>query len=188
MNTPPENPETSGRLSNRSAFYPLRRLARRLLSGRILRRGLFASACLLTLVALFYTEENWRGKQAWEKCRRDLQAKGGQLLVARAGPINPSRILLEADTTPTTEDIRRLFPDNVALPGPSRLRVDASGSNSFKVFLTPAGVVATDYLASTEPLDIDLNVIRKGLGRPYARMEGDYQQPFTMPIPNFVVI
>src|SRR5438309_1407385 len=79
MNTPPENPVTSGGLSSRSAFHPLRRFARRLFSGRILRRGIFALACLCTFVALLYTEENWRGKQAWEKCRRDLQAKGAKL-------------------------------------------------------------------------------------------------------------
>jgi hypothetical protein len=31
---------------------------------------------LITLVALFYTEENVRGKRAWEKCKRDLEAQG----------------------------------------------------------------------------------------------------------------
>ena len=28
------------------------------------------------LVALFYAEEDWRGKRAWEKCKHELEAKG----------------------------------------------------------------------------------------------------------------
>ena len=27
-------------------------------------------------IALFYVEENWRGKRAWENCKRQLEAKG----------------------------------------------------------------------------------------------------------------
>jgi len=49
---------------------------RRLLSGRMLRHGLFVAACLATLIALFYAVENWRGRRAWEKCRRELEARG----------------------------------------------------------------------------------------------------------------
>jgi hypothetical protein len=37
---------------------------------------LLGLAALITLVALFYTEENVRGKRAWEKCKRDLEAQG----------------------------------------------------------------------------------------------------------------
>ena len=43
---------------------------------RNLRRALFALACLATLIALFYAEENWRGKHAWEKYKREQEAKG----------------------------------------------------------------------------------------------------------------
>ncbi len=32
--------------------------------------------CLAAVVVLFYTEENWRGKHAWEKYRREREAKG----------------------------------------------------------------------------------------------------------------
>ena len=41
-----------------------------------MRRWLFVLACLATLIGLFYAVENWRGKRAWEKCRRELEAKG----------------------------------------------------------------------------------------------------------------
>ena len=33
-------------------------------------------AGLVVLVALFYAEEDWRGKRAWENFKRELQAKG----------------------------------------------------------------------------------------------------------------
>ena len=37
---------------------------------RNFRRFLFGLACFVTLLALFYAEENWRGQRAWEKYRR----------------------------------------------------------------------------------------------------------------------
>lgn len=40
------------------------------------RRLLFGLACLVTLVALVYAVENWRGKRAWENYRREWEAKG----------------------------------------------------------------------------------------------------------------
>ncbi len=43
---------------------------------RILRRVLVTLAVLATLIAIFYTEEDWRGKRAWENCRRKLEAQG----------------------------------------------------------------------------------------------------------------
>ncbi|MCX6926378.1 MAG: hypothetical protein NT154_24700 [Verrucomicrobia bacterium] len=41
-----------------------------------MRRWLFGLACFATLAGLFYAVENWRGKRAWERCRRELEAKG----------------------------------------------------------------------------------------------------------------
>jgi hypothetical protein len=46
---------------------------------RILRRWLVGLAVCLTLIGLFYTEENWRGKRAWDNCKRALQAQGVSL-------------------------------------------------------------------------------------------------------------
>lgn len=37
---------------------------------------LFAFVCLITLVALFYAEEDWRGKHDWEQFKRKQEAKG----------------------------------------------------------------------------------------------------------------
>jgi hypothetical protein len=45
---------------------------------RNFKRFLFGIACLLTLIALFYAEENWRAKHAWDKFKREWEAKGVQ--------------------------------------------------------------------------------------------------------------
>ena len=46
---------------------------------RILRRILIALAVLATLIALLYTEEDWRGKHDWEAYKHQLEAKGEKL-------------------------------------------------------------------------------------------------------------
>jgi hypothetical protein len=43
-------------------------------------------AAAVTLIGLFYTEENWRGKTAWENCKRALGAKGIDLTWADSIP------------------------------------------------------------------------------------------------------
>ena len=54
----------------------LRRFLKWLFCLRVMSRWLFVLACLATLTGLFYAVENWRGKRAWEKCRREQEAKG----------------------------------------------------------------------------------------------------------------
>jgi hypothetical protein len=43
---------------------------------RHFKRFLFGLACFVTLIALFYVEEDWRGKHDWEKFKREQEAKG----------------------------------------------------------------------------------------------------------------
>jgi len=43
---------------------------------RNFKRLLFGSACLATLIALFYAEEDWRGWHAWNKFKHEWEAKG----------------------------------------------------------------------------------------------------------------
>lgn len=43
---------------------------------RNLRKFLFGCACLLTLVALLYAEEDWRAKHDWESFQHEWEAKG----------------------------------------------------------------------------------------------------------------
>jgi hypothetical protein len=46
---------------------------------RILRRLLLALAILATLIAIFYAEEDWRGKRAWDNYQREAAARGERL-------------------------------------------------------------------------------------------------------------
>ncbi len=112
-----------------------------------------------------------------------------ELFVARAvDQIKPSQIAVEAEKLPTAERIRELFPDNKELPGRVGLRVEASESNSFRVWLRPPPLAAADYLTFTDQAASDFELIRSALKRPHARMDSDYQHPFAMPIPNFVTV
>src|SRR5713101_5527566 len=43
------------------------------------RRTLIVVAWTATIIALFYGEENWRGRRAWNKYRHELEARGEQL-------------------------------------------------------------------------------------------------------------
>ena len=46
---------------------------------RLLRWGLIGMAGLVTLAAMLVTEENWRGKHAWETYKRAAEARGERL-------------------------------------------------------------------------------------------------------------
>jgi hypothetical protein len=52
------------------------RPGRHLLTWPRLRRGLIVLVWLLTLIALFYAEEDWRGRHAWGNYAQQLQARG----------------------------------------------------------------------------------------------------------------
>lgn len=69
MNTPPELPESS----------LLLRFLRWLFSWRIVRRALLTLVALITLLVLVVTEENYRGKRAWQRYKSEQVALGEQL-------------------------------------------------------------------------------------------------------------
>lgn len=52
------------------------RFGPRLFTWPRVRRGLLVLVWLVTLVALFYAEEDWRGRHAWGKYAQQLQARG----------------------------------------------------------------------------------------------------------------
>jgi hypothetical protein len=64
----------------------LLRCCRWLFNWRTIRRVLIGLAVLFTLLALLWTEENWRGKHAWESYQRELEAKGEKLDLASFVP------------------------------------------------------------------------------------------------------
>jgi hypothetical protein len=269
------------------------------------RRVLVSAAALITLLAVFYTVENWRGKRAWDNCRRELEAKGEvldwaayipapvpddqnifkapkmqewfvrknlhslvssasnssntrqpftlpagaakALLVAEVrmvapgatdlqstnavlrfddpgapahaakllndaiGPcaigawscillrqpldqFKPIQLILQADTVPTLKELTAFFPripltnSAVAYSDVVYWTVDPVASNHFRVSLKNAVYGAADYVAWTEPLTADFDVLRKALERPFAQLGGEYERPYLSRIPDFVRI
>ncbi|MBW8864331.1 MAG: hypothetical protein JF609_05290, partial [Verrucomicrobia bacterium] len=61
---------------------------KRKLRWRLLRWGLIVLAMLVTLVAVLITEENWRGKHAWENYKHDAEARGDSFVWADFAPTN----------------------------------------------------------------------------------------------------
>jgi hypothetical protein len=53
---------------------------------RNLCRTLFGLACLVTLIALIYAEEDWRGWHAWQKFKHEWEAKGEHFAFASVVP------------------------------------------------------------------------------------------------------
>jgi hypothetical protein len=59
-----------------TAFVGLWAFTRCFFCWRNFKRFLFGLACFVTLIALFYAEEDWRGWHAWQKFKREWEAKG----------------------------------------------------------------------------------------------------------------
>ena len=106
--------------------------------------------------------------------------------------IKPARLVIEAEAAPSVGALKALFTRSparqapLAVPGGNYLQVRAAGSNLFRVWLPRSVYSATDYLAYTQPTEADFDVMRQGLQRPFARIDGNYQRPYERPIPNFV--
>ena len=64
------------RLSLAWLFIRSRGLLRWLFSWRMIRRYLYGLAGFALILALFYAEEDWRGKRDWEQYKRAAEAKG----------------------------------------------------------------------------------------------------------------
>src|SRR5258708_32834866 len=59
-----------------SKFPTYSRLLHWLVSWRTFGRALVGLGALVTVIALFYGEENWRGRRAWNQYRHELEARG----------------------------------------------------------------------------------------------------------------
>ncbi len=65
----------------------------------LLRRRLFVLACLVSLIALFYAVENWRGRSAWNQFRHEWESRGVgfELEQIVPPPIPPEENMYEAE-------------------------------------------------------------------------------------------
>jgi hypothetical protein len=112
-------------------------------------------------------------------------ARGNDTLTAQSINVNqvkPLHIFLEADKKPNVKELIAFFTDNNFGDGPLIFR--PAGTNSWHVLTTFCN--ASDYLKWSDQFGADFDLMREALKRPFARMDGDYQFPPTMPIPNFI--
>ncbi len=152
-------------------------------------RTIIVLGCFVLLVAIFYAEENWRGKRAWENCKSELEAKGEILdwdkLIPPPVPDDQNFFaapkMQECFVRPdwhhasfTNELTERLKNEKTGWFGDdSKIKTKAD---------------AKDYLAWSDQFQLDFNLIREALKRPYARMDGDYSDPFAKPDLDFITI
>jgi len=174
-----------------SVFFLVLSLIRptRPLASWILRRWFFCAAVLATVVALFYAEENWRGKRVWEKTKHDIEASGAVLNWDEfiPPPVPDDQNIFKAPKMEDwfVKDIHHKLNSNeltVLLRSPTNFPVWGSTNN----IQTEADARA--YLAWSDQLQPQFNLIRDALKRPYARMDGDYSQMMVLPFPNFVAV
>ena len=148
-------------------------------------RALVGLAGLATLFAIFYLEEDWRGKRAWENCKRELEAKGAVLDWNKfiPPPVPDDQNFFAAPKMQdwfTGRGMRDLS-TRLQSTNYNNLTTSVGGKN-----LITNAEVAKVYLAWSDQFAPDFNLIHEALKRPYARMDGDYSQPFEIPIPNFL--
>src|SRR5258706_6971568 len=79
MNDQPKSIWRQEILPDLAIFRWSRLFFRWLFSWRGVRRVLIVLAWTVTIIALFYGEEHWRGRRAWNKYRQELESRGEQL-------------------------------------------------------------------------------------------------------------
>jgi hypothetical protein len=143
------------------------------------RHILIVLAALATLVAIFYLEEDWRGKRAWETCKRQLEAKGLVLNWYEfiPPPVPDDQNIFKA---PQMEEWFVKNPDAAT----NELTVLVANTN--KVATITDKTAAENFLAWSDRFQPCFDLMREALKRPYARIDGDYTRPYEIPTVDFV--
>lgn len=121
-------------------------------------------------------------------------ALGFEISARPLGPTKPAHITVVSETVPYSTDVRDFFPKtplglNFKVNWGSEVQARLEGSNTFQVFLVPPPrVAAADYAAWSDQFEPVFDQIREATKRPYARMDGDYAEPYQIPIPNFITL
>jgi hypothetical protein len=116
-----------------------------------------------------------------------------QMFKLMAPPVStslPLRIVIASEAHLNETTVGKIIGNEAAawgLPEGCQLKAEPSTSNSFSVVLNKT-YSAPDFLAWSDQFQPQLADIRSALKRPYAGMPGDYQDPISMPIPNFIAL
>ncbi|MGH7993112.1 MAG: hypothetical protein ACREDQ_06325 [Limisphaerales bacterium] len=156
-------------------------------SWRIVRRILITLAVLATLTAIFYTEEDWRGKRAWEQCRQQLEAQGVVLdwNAYIPPPVPDAQNIFKA---PKMQEwfVKGVVKGNRTISfNHSTNELSGLSTNGLTTAVITNETVAANYLKWSGQFQPKFDQLREALKRPYARMDGDYSKPYEIPIANF---
>ena len=127
-------------------------------SWRNLRRLLFGVVCLITLIALFYAEENWRGKWAWENYQRASEARGEKLDFAAVVPPSVPDDQNFAMTPLWVEQISGTM-----------------GMEKAKLWYGESRVAALGHTNFVQPLNLPIELTGRDLVSPNLPISGDWR-------------
>ena len=123
------------------------------------------------------------------------QARGNltYTFVARElSEVRPMRVVVLAEYLPDLKALADFFPRELGPSFPRTKigwRAEVAGSNSFRIFPDRApAYAATDYLAWSEQFQPEFDTFREALKRPTLRLEGNYDRPDKIPIPNYFCV
>lgn len=138
--------------------------SRRFFTPKLLLGCLFVIACLVTLIAIFYTVENWRGNRAWQRYAREAEVQGDRF--DRAAIIPPT--VADAENFAMTPFLAPLFE---FLPGTQKWR-DTNRVNQIMEF-------PRIYTKANKPDFEDTEVRTNTWVLRFADVEGWYQAMST---------
>jgi hypothetical protein len=153
---------------------------------RAMRRIVFIIACLVTFVTMFYVEENWRGRRAWENYQAELAAQGERL-----GPMDYAVASVPAEQNFAMTPVLRAIT--------YRNRTDA---NLFAKFQSVRGVQdfwpmgtnavrkedVAQVLAAFQNVEAEMAELRAATKRPFAQFEKGNGNIFLEDAPNFIML
>jgi hypothetical protein len=178
-------------------------------AARFSKRLAFVLAALVTLIAVFYAVENWRGKRAWEKYKRELVAKGEKfdwktIIPARVPDDEnfartPLLIAIGYKGSVDTNVARRFVGvEQVPICGAfygdyqnGKLVDFKAGQeylrNNTNFSLAPLPQEpAADLIAALRQIEPEMNELRQAARRRYGQFPIQGDDPVSATIPNFV--
>jgi hypothetical protein len=178
---------------------------------RIVRRILITLAVLVTLIAVFYAEEDWRGKRAWENYKHEWEAKGEkfdwQAFVPSSVPDDQNFLTAPIFTNLLNGKIVMApYRSDGSYPSKSggswqnmsltdlkawqtyyRNPTNASQAKEFSIAPQPQ-TPAADVLLALSKYDSAIEELRQASQRPYANVPVNYEKGFNATHPLFSYI
>jgi len=155
--------------------------------NQILHRGNSNGVLVATLVIAPVTNsDTGHHASSLADAVEEIQMRASRRLWGASGPAfiddfrtaKPIQIARGTENRLTVDEVKTRLPDFSVRP---------ASSNQFEVILEKT-TSASDYLEWSKSVQDEVEMIATALKRPYARMEGDYQVPFSVPVANYVAI